>query len=238
MAMTPFRHLRAKAVSAVLAPIAGFALIAGSAFAQQAQDAPSFDDDPVGALISELSAEPDYHDIESVVLIVATAPTVIGHEEIARALEYASEAALQFDTGDPERAAVLASLAIDSGMLTRRDLAVVYRNRGVAQVAMSDLDKAIADFTSAVTYRPDYAPGYAARAAARMRNGDFETALTDLDTALQLDPKLAAASYNRHLLHLRDGDESAAAYDLLQAHLADKENPTYAEEARALGLIH
>lgn len=213
-------------------------LITQPAHAQDSADTPLAEDDPVGALISQLSAEPDYQDIEEVMVIVAAAPTVIVHEEIAQALEYASEAALNYDSGNPERAAVLASLAIDSGMLTRRDLAVVYRNRGVAQVAMSDLDKAIADFTSAVTYRPDYAPGYAARAAAHIRAGDFETALGDLDKALTLDPHLAAASYNRHLLHLRQGDESAAAFDLLQAHLADKENVTYADEARALGLIH
>jgi len=223
---------------AVPSAVAVVLLAASPTLAQQSADGPLASEDPVGALISELSAEPDYQDIEAVMVITAAAPTVIVHEEIAQALEYASEAALNYDSGNPERAAVLASLAIDSGMLTRRDLAVVYRNRGVAQVAMSDLDKAIADFTSAVTYRPDYAPGYAARAAAHIRAGDFETALVDLDKALTLDPQLAAASYNRHLLHLRQGDESAAAFDLLQAHLADKDNITYADEARAFGLIH
>lgn len=205
-------------------------------YAQEAVGQTVTPDDLVGALIAELKGEPNYDDLQ-VVVIVAAAPTVIGSEEIAQALEYASESALEFDHGNPKRAAIMASLAIDSGMLTRRDLAVVYRNRGVARVATSDLDKALADFTSAVTYRPDYAGGYAARAAVLIRKGKFDDALVDLDAALTLNPGLPAASYNRYLLRRRDGDEAAAAYDLLQAHLADQDNPTYAEEARSLGLI-
>ncbi|MEM1399114.1 MAG: tetratricopeptide repeat protein [Pseudomonadota bacterium] len=194
-------------------------------------------DDDVGVLIRELSGEPNYEELEMIV-VVAKAPTVIGHEQIAKALEYVSEAAQHYDNGDPERAATMASLAIDSGILTRRDLAMVYRNRGVAQVALEDIDKAIADFSSAVTYRPDYAPAYSARAAALIRKGDFESARDDLDKALGLDPTLAAASYNRSLLKRRDGEDASAAYDLLKAHLSDPQNEVYRREAQALGLIH
>lgn len=223
--------------SALVLPLLAIFLSGSPGHAQDAAAVTVAPEDVVGALIAELSGEPNYDDIQGVV-IVAAAPTVIGSEDIKQALEYASEAALEFDNGNPKRAAIMASLAIDSGMLTRRDLAVVYRNRGVARIAMSDLDEAIADFSSAVTYRPDYAGGYAARAAALIRKGEFDAAIDDLDAALALNPKLPAASYNRYLLRRREGDESAAAYDLLQAHLADQENPLYATEARALGLIH
>lgn len=222
-------HLRAAGVLA-----AALLLVAQSSTAQEL-GAPA-PEDKLGALIEELSGDPNYEDLK-VVVIVAAAPTVVGSEHIKQALEYASEAVSAFDNGDPERATTMASLAIDSGMLTRRDLAVVYRNRGTARAAMRDLDAAIRDFSSAVTYRPDYAGGYAARAAALIRTGAFDAALEDLDAALTLDPNLPAASYNRYLLRMRQGDESGAAYDLLQAYLADKENETYTTQARALGLI-
>lgn len=80
------------------------------------------------------------------------------------------------------------------------NLAVAYRNRGVAHAARSDYDQAIADFNKAIELNPNYATAYNDRAVAYTNKGDFQRAVADVTKAVEIaatsvvKPTAAAAS--------------------------------------------
>ena len=80
------------------------------------------------------------------------------------------------------------------------NLAVAYRNRGVAHAARSDYDQAIVDFNKAIELNPNYATAYNDRAVAYTNKGDFQRAVADVTKAVEITatsvvkPAAAAAS--------------------------------------------
>jgi len=80
--------------------------------------------------------------------------------------------------------------------------------------AVQHMEKAVADYTSAIELDPQYAKAYNNRGNARASLGDEERALQDYDTALELDDSLALAYFNRGLIHYRLGEYEDATSDL------------------------
>lgn len=80
--------------------------------------------------------------------------------------------------------------------------------------AVEHMEKAVADYTSAIELDPQYAKAYNNRGNARASLGDEERALQDYDTALELDDSLALAYFNRGLIHYRLGEYEDAIADL------------------------
>lgn len=80
--------------------------------------------------------------------------------------------------------------------------------------AVEHMEKAVADYTSAIELDPQYAKAYNNRGNARASLGDEERALQDYDTALELDGSLALAYFNRGLIHYRLGEYEDAIADL------------------------
>ena len=65
-----------------------------------------------------------------------------------------------------------------------------YLNRGNANFARRDYDRAIADFGQAIRLEPKNVRIVMSRATAYEAKGDFARAIADYDQALKLDPKL------------------------------------------------
>ena len=103
--------------------------------------------------------------------------------------------------------------ALNSGRFDRRNMAVIYSNRGNQRERMGEFDKAIADHDEAIRTDPTYAAGFMHRGNAYARHGDFERAIADHTEAIRLGPKDANAFYNRGYTYSRKGDHEHAVAD-------------------------
>ncbi|HEY7327121.1 MAG TPA: tetratricopeptide repeat protein [Gemmataceae bacterium] len=90
----------------------------------------------------------------------------------------------------------------------------LYNDRGLEQVALGNLDAAVADFTQAIAVGPDFPGPYLLRGNAFADKGEFDKALADFTEAIRLDPEYAGSWFDRGNLHLRRGalDEALADY--------------------------
>jgi lipoprotein NlpI len=78
---------------------------------------------------------------------------------------------------------------IESGRLEGKDLADIYRLRGVAYSQLDEEERAVQDFSSAIELEQVNVEYYADRAIGYLRLREFAKANTDLDMALGLNPK-------------------------------------------------
>ncbi|GHU52814.1 hypothetical protein FACS1894200_13340 [Spirochaetia bacterium] len=70
--------------------------------------------------------------------------------------------------------------------------AFAYNNRGIAYKNKGEYDRAIADYTQAITLDPNYAVAYAGRGIIYDDyKGDYQRAIADYTQALKLDPNNA-----------------------------------------------
>ena len=107
--------------------------------------------------------------------------------------------------------------AIQSGKLTKKFQARAFLNRGLGYAHKNDYDRAIADFSQAVSLDPNEADAFGNRGIAYELKKDYAHAITDYDQAIRLDPKNAEALYNRSLAKRAQGDKAGAAADLAAA---------------------
>lgn len=108
--------------------------------------------------------------------------------------------------------------AIQGGGLTRSDLAATYSNRGIILASSGQLERAIADHTTAIELDPTSARAYINRANALFRARRYAEALADYDRAIDLSPSgFALAYYNRSFVHRALDQKDAARKDLEQA---------------------
>ena len=92
------------------------------------------------------------------------------------------------EKGDLDRAIKHFSAAIDSGKLSKENLAIAYNNRGSAYDDKRQTDKAIADYTRAIAANPKYDAAYYNRSYAYERKGRLPEAYHDMEKAVQLEP--------------------------------------------------
>ena len=88
-----------------------------------------------------------------------------------------------------------------------------YLRRGDCLASLQLFDKAIADFTTAITLSPDDPRAYLARSWAYLGQGATDRAMADADNALRLEPTLAEAHRIRAEVFARKGqpDQAGAA---------------------------
>lgn len=79
--------------------------------------------------------------------------------------------------------------AIDSGELTKPNLAVAYNNRGSAWDDKGQLDKALKDYSKAIETDPSYHEAYFNRSQAYEKKGGMAKALDDAKKAAALSPQ-------------------------------------------------
>ena len=92
---------------------------------------------------------------------------------------------------------------------------LAYINRGIAYYDRGELDRALADYTSAIRLDPKNAEALNNRADLKLRKGDIESAIEDYSTAIELSPKLASAFNGRGNALRESGqiDRAIADYD-------------------------
>ncbi len=127
--------------------------------------------------------------------------------------------------GSGETAIEACTRAINSGRYDRRNLAIIYSNRGNQRERIGDYGKAIADHNEAIRTDPTYAAGYMHRGNAFARHGDFDRALADQSEAIRLNPKDAEAFYNRGYTYGHKGDHERAIADYTAGIELDGNNP-------------
>jgi lipoprotein NlpI len=87
--------------------------------------------------------------------------------------------------------------AIASGALSNENLAITYYNRGREYRLKGDADRAIEDYTQALSLNSLDADSYIARGEAWVIKGDSDRAIADLNEAIRLNPQYAMAYANR-----------------------------------------
>jgi superkiller protein 3 len=90
-------------------------------------------------------------------------------------------------------------------------------NRGLAYLAIGELDLAMADFDEVIRQTPRDASAYYKRAIVLGRRGDLREAVASYDQAIRINSEYAPAYYNRGLLHRQLGNAQQAEADLAKA---------------------
>ncbi len=80
--------------------------------------------------------------------------------------------------------------------VSRKNLAIVYNNRGNAFNGMRFHDRAITDYDAAIRLDPGYANAWYNRGVAYGRTGRIDRAIADYDAAIRIDPRFAAAYFS------------------------------------------
>jgi tetratricopeptide (TPR) repeat protein len=103
--------------------------------------------------------------------------------------------------GDLDRRIRACTSLIQQQGLSIDDLVTAYTRRGGAYTQKGQPDPAIADFTSALKYRPNSVETLDGRGWALNFKGEFALALRDLDQAIRLRPRYFYAYNNRGWAH-------------------------------------
>jgi tetratricopeptide (TPR) repeat protein len=125
-----------------------------------------------------------------------------------------------------------AILAYSSSLRLFNGYTLARNNRGLAYLAIGELNFAVADFDEVIRQAPDDASAYYKRAIALARRGDLRDAVASYDQAIRLDPNFAPSYYNRGLLHRRLGNTQQADADLAKARQLNPQVQTLARPAR------
>lgn len=104
---------------------------------------------------------------------------------------------------------------------------IIINTRGMVKAQQGDYEKAIEDYTQALTVNPNYVGAYLNRGSAYANLGNYSKAITDFNQALRINPNSAEAYYNRGATRGETGDVQGAIADYTQA-LRLNPNYTYA----------
>lgn len=108
--------------------------------------------------------------------------------------------------------------AIDYEMLSPRDRAGTFVNRGVLKLRRANWESARQDFDQAVRLYPKMGEAYVNRGAAALGQGRYADSLPDLDKGISLGIEEPAKAYfNRALAHEGLDDMKSAYFDYQKA---------------------
>lgn len=110
------------------------------------------------------------------------------------------------------------TLALETEILSFRDQARTYVNRGVLHLRQRDFDGAISDFDQASKVDPSLGEAYVNRGAAYVGSSRYAQGLAQIDRGLALGVKDPQKAYfNRAIAHEKLGDVKAAYLDYSKA---------------------
>ena len=75
-----------------------------------------------------------------------------------------------------------------------------YNNRGLAYAKQGFYDRAILDYSQAITLKPDYAKAYINRGLAYVDKGLYDRAIDDYNKAIHIDPNSEEAKIARQII--------------------------------------
>ncbi len=114
-------------------------------------------------------------------------------------------------------AAVKACSMVIAALGQQPEAAWAYNNRGTAYRDLGDLDRAIANYGTAIKLDSSNAAAYRNRGNTYAEMGQDDLALRDLDQAIGLDPDLAAAWNDRGVVHAKRREFDLAIADFTSA---------------------
>jgi tetratricopeptide (TPR) repeat protein len=106
----------------------------------------------------------------------------------------------------------ICTMALDSELLSLRDRAGTYVNRGVLKLRRKEFSSAQFDFNRAIETKPDLGEAYVNRGAASVGSRRFSDGLTDLNKALELGVEEPEKAYYNRALAYEGLDNVKAAY--------------------------
>jgi tetratricopeptide (TPR) repeat protein len=110
------------------------------------------------------------------------------------------------------------TLALETEILSFRDRARTYVNRGVLQLRQRDYAGAVGDFDAASKIDPNLGEAYVNRGAAYVGSSRYGEGLVEIDQGLALGVKDPQKAYfNRAIAHENLGDVTAAYRDYTKA---------------------
>lgn len=147
----------------------------------------------------------------AVLLSVAAVPVVA---QDARDWQICANASRTYT---PQRQTQACTAVLESGQLTREQVAVALYNRGNASLALSNLVSAMEDYSQSIGANPTDPGPYKARCWAQSIIGGLEAALSDCSAALNLQPNQDDALESRGIVYLRLGQFDNARKDFDKA---------------------
>jgi tetratricopeptide (TPR) repeat protein len=120
--------------------------------------------------------------------------------------------------GSALRSEALCTQALSEEMLTPRDKAGTFVNRGILKMRRGEMGPALADFNDAARYEPRLGEIYVNRGAALIGQHRFADGLADLNKGLSLGvEEPAKAYYNRAIAYEGLDDVKSAYFDYQKA---------------------
>ena len=107
--------------------------------------------------------------------------------------------------------------AIESGTLSKHQLAMAYTMRGVEWRAKGELERAIIDHTDAIAKDPTVYEAFYNRGNAYRQKGDNDRAIADYTTAIRVHPNDPDIYTNRGNAYRDKGDHDRAEADYARA---------------------
>ena len=141
-------------------------------------------------------------------------------------------------SSDPDRRIRGCTQIIERGKReTREYRAIAYNNRGLAYQEKGEVDRAVADFTTAIKFNPNDARVYNNRGVAYEQKGDKEQAIADYGKGIALNPKYVEAYTNRGVAYEQKGDKEQAIADFRKALEINPSHQDAKEGLKRLGVM-
>ncbi len=118
------------------------------------------------------------------------------------------------NTADPDRNIAGCTIVAEDTRERPQTRANAYVGRGLAWRDKGNLDRAIADFTVAISLNPKDALAYNDRGLAWNDKGNHERAIADFSDTIRLAPEFANAYYGRAQIYMAEQDPDSAIADL------------------------
>jgi tetratricopeptide (TPR) repeat protein len=151
--------------------------------------------------------------------------TYIGLTGALNAPAWAQSEWADCSAAEPARIIRGCSTILSNTKVPAKQRAVAHVNRGIAYYDRGELEKALADYSSAIRVDPKNAEAHHNRADVRLRMGDLENAISDYGQAIALNPNFSSAHNGRGNALRESGQIDRAIADYDQAIKLDPRSP-------------
>jgi tetratricopeptide (TPR) repeat protein len=149
--------------------------------------------------------------------VAAAVPTLAAETVVGQGLAQSCYQSAEFG-GDPETGIPDCTGALNNEVLSPRDRAATFINRGILRARNKNTDGAFADYNIAIGMMPNVGEAYVDRGAAYIAIRRYKEALADLNKGIALgSTSLHLAYYDRAIADEALGDIKGAYEDYKQA---------------------
>lgn len=109
------------------------------------------------------------------------------------------------------------SMTLCNDILSKYDVDIVYNHRGYMYNNNGEYDKAINDFTHALSLNPELVEAYYNRGSAYFNKNDYDRAIRDFTHAINLKPDYVVSLNGRGMAYMKRGEYNRAIADFTTA---------------------